>query len=94
MVLSLNTSIADICHNHTTGGGVIFFELVYVLAKTTQNFGLLWPILTILLQIYALFVVLFTGLNNAVAYQKGQLSGMSDDIIARVMEYLILFMEP
>ena len=42
----------------------------------------------------ALFVVLFTGLNNAVAYQKGQLSGMSDDIIARVMEYLILFMEP
>ena len=25
------THIADICHNHTTGGGVLFFELVYFL---------------------------------------------------------------
>ena len=45
------------------------------LAQKTQNCG---PFL-------AHFVVFFTGLNNAVAYQKGQLSGMSDDIVARVM---------
>ena len=70
---------------------VYFFQAGALFCIDNAKF---WPILTILLQIYALFVVLFTGLNNAVAYQKGQLSGMSDDIIARVMEYLILFMEP
>ena len=32
--------IADICHNHTTGGGVLFFGPMYFLALRTQNFGL------------------------------------------------------
>ena len=39
-----------------------------------QNVGLLKPILAILSRIYALFSVLFADLNNAVAYQKIQIS--------------------
>ena len=45
----------------TTAGGV--FELVYF-------FGRFGPILTILSQIYAFFVVLFTGLNSVSMYQN------------------------
>ena len=56
---------------------VYFFALVYFLAYRTQSYGPFWPILAILSQIYALFDVLFTGLNNVAMYQNGRISGMT-----------------
>ena len=38
-----------------------------------------WPILDIILQIYALFGIRFTGLHNAVVYQNWQISGIRYD---------------
>ena len=35
-----------------------------------------WPVLAIFSQIYALFDVFFTSLNNVVVYQNGQIWGM------------------
>ena len=35
-------NIAYISQNHTTVGGVLFFELVYFVAKKTRNFGPFW----------------------------------------------------
>ena len=61
----------------TTGCGVLFFKPVYFLEWRTRNFGLFWPVLSILLRIYALFVVLFTSLNSAAVYQNWQISGIS-----------------
>ena len=44
-----------------------------------QSYGPFWPILAILSQIYALFDVLFTGLNNVAMYQNLQLWDMGED---------------
>ena len=58
---------------------VFFFALLYLLAWRTQNFGPFWPILAILSRIYALFGVLFTGLNNVAVYQSLQIWDMGED---------------
>ena len=48
-------------------GGSVFFQAGVLFSTESAKF---WPILAILLRIHALFGVLFTGINNAVAYQK------------------------
>ena len=49
-------------HNLFSSCPSVLFKLVYSLSKIRQNFGLFWPILAILLQIYALFGVLLQAL--------------------------------
>ena len=63
----LNTYIADISHNHTTCGGVLF----------SKEKAKIWPVLAILSRNYALFGVLFYKWCNVVVYQNGQISGMN-----------------
>ena len=55
---------------------VYFLQAGQLLSEWTQNLGRFRPIWAILLRIYALFSVLFTGLNNVAVYQNGQVSGM------------------
>ena len=61
---------ADISHPATTGGGVLFQYSVLFGIERTRNIGLFWPNLDTSSQIYPLFGVLLTGLNNPVVYRK------------------------
>ena len=72
--------IVDICHNHTTGGGVLFSSWCTFQQREREiftYFGPFWPILAILSRTYVrAFGVLFTGLNNnGAVYQNWQISG-------------------
>ena len=56
--------VSQVCNGNTyliivtTSGGVLFSGQCPFFAQKTQNFGLFWPSLAILLLIYALFDVL------------------------------------
>ena len=66
--------------NATTGGSDLFSSRCTFLTWRTPTFGMFWPILAILLRIYALFGVQFKGLNSAVAYHNWQISGVVEFI--------------
>ena len=59
---------------------VYIFEAGTLFSKENRNFGLFWTILTNIVdffsRIYALFVVLFRGLNKVAVYQNWQISGV------------------
>ena len=67
------TCRADICHDRHYRQWCTLFKPMYFFLKRTQNLGPFCPILS---QIYALFGVLFTGLNSMVGCQNWQTSGM------------------
>ena len=46
------------------------FFLYLIVSEMSRECEIFWPILTILLQTYTLFGVLFTSIDNAAAYQK------------------------
>ena len=56
-------SIADISHHQWLR---TIFKPAYFLEKKSQNYGPFW----IFSRLYVLFGVIFTGLNNAIAYQN------------------------
>ena len=59
-----HTPLPDICHNrHNQRWCTFFFKPVPFFAQITQNVGLFWPILAVLLWIWT-FWCTFTGLNN------------------------------
>ena len=53
-----------------------FVKLVYFFAQKMWHFCIYRPALAILSRIYALFGVLFTGINTAAVHQNWQISGM------------------
>ena len=61
--------IADISQHRQQWWWCTFLPSVYFLAKRIWNFGLFWPILANLLQIYELVGVFLQAYVNAVVYQ-------------------------
>ena len=57
-----------------------FVKLVYFFAQKMWHFCIYRPALAILSRIYALFGVLFTGLNNLAVCQNGQLSVLVNQV--------------
>ena len=51
-------------------------EDLQIEGKILADFGPFWLVLALLSQMYALFGVLFTGLNNGSVYQNRQIRGM------------------
>ena len=70
--------IADICHNHTTGGGVLFFRADVLFSIENAKF---WPILTILgyfvANLRTFWCTFYRPRSNVAMYQNGQMSDMA-----------------
>ena len=75
--IELGKTISAITTITTATTGVFFSASILF---STENV-ISWPMLTILPRIYALFGVVFTGLNNEVAYKKLKMSGMTIVIV-------------
>ena len=58
--------------NPGRSGGVLFQASMILNIENAKSWPIcpFWPILDIILQIYALFGIRFTGLHNAVVYQN------------------------